>query len=550
MTDDAADDPAVRARYDVVVVGGGHNALVAAAYLGRAGLSVCVLERADHVGGAAVSGRVFPGVDARLSRYSYLVSLLPDRIVADLGLRVTLASRPVASFTPVRRGRADLGLLVERDPGPATADSFRALTGSDDEYAAWRAFYGDAGRLAGAVAPTLLEPLVSAAEMRSRVGGAVWDQFVDRPLGDTIEARFRDDTVRGVVLTDALIGTFASAHDATLRQNRCFLYHVVGNGTGEWRVPVGGMGAVTAALERAARDARADVVTGAEVVGVAADGREAEVVYRRGGSEGVVAGSFVLAGVAPTVVDRLRGRESRVPEGAQMKVNMVLDRLPRLRSGHEPAVAFAGTLHIDEGYAALESAHAAAAAGALPDPLPGEVYCHTLTDPSILSPELADRGVHTLTLFGLHAPARLFAGDGAGDDMRDEALRRHLAGLDAYLAEPIADCLARDAEGRPCIEAVSPLDLESTLRLPGGHIFHADLSWPWAGDEDGGPDARPGAWGVETDVANLFVCGAGARRGGGVSGIGGHNAAMAVLAVAGARPADRSGSERRPPAAG
>ena len=86
-------------RYDVVVVGGGHNALVAAAYLGRAGLSVCVLERAGHVGGAAVSGQVFPGVDARLSRYSYLVSLLPDRIVTDLGLRLGLASRPVASFT-------------------------------------------------------------------------------------------------------------------------------------------------------------------------------------------------------------------------------------------------------------------------------------------------------------------------------------------------------------------------------------------------------------------------------------------------------------------
>ena len=127
------DAPLPRDRYDVVVVGGGHNALVAAAYLGRAGRSVCVLERADHVGGAAISGRVFAGVDARLSRYSYLVSLLPDRIVADLGLDLTLASRPVASFTPVRRDGRDLGLLVERDPGPATAESFRALTGGDAE---------------------------------------------------------------------------------------------------------------------------------------------------------------------------------------------------------------------------------------------------------------------------------------------------------------------------------------------------------------------------------------------------------------------------------
>jgi phytoene dehydrogenase-like protein len=542
-TGGVTDRPRVRDRYDVVVVGGGHNALVAAAYLGRAGLSVCVLERADHLGGAAVSGRVFPGVDARLSRYSYLVSLLPDRIVTDLGLRVRLASRPVGSFTPVRRGGADLALLVERDPGPATAASFRALTGSDEEYAAWRAFYDDAGALARAVAPTLLEPLRTADEMRRLVGEAVWERLVARPLGETIEASFRDDAVRGVVLTDALIGTFASAHDPDLRQNRCFLYHVIGNGTGEWRVPVGGMGAVTAELERAARAGGAELVTGADVVGVSVDGRDGAVTWRRDGTERVVVGAYVLAGLAPAVLDRLRGRTAAPaagpePEGAQMKINMVLDRLPRLRSGHVPSLAFAGTMHLDEGYEGLQVAYAVGAGGRLPDPLPGEVYCHTLTDPSILAPELVARGAHTLTLFGLHTPARLFEKE--PEAVRDEATRRHLASLDAYLAEPIAACLARDADGRPCIESVGPLDLETSLGLPRGHIFHADLSWPWAGGPGGpggrggpGPDGQPGAWGVETDTANLFVCGAGARRGGGVSGIGGHNAAMAVLARAG-----------------
>ncbi len=516
-----------RDRYDVVVVGGGHNALVAAAYLGRAGLSVCVLERADHLGGAAVSGRVFPGVDARLSRYSYLVSLLPDRIVADLGLRLSLASRAVASFTPVRRaGRGDLGLLVERHAGPATAESFRTLTGSDREYAAWCDFYADAARLAEVVAPTLLEPLPSADGLRGRVGDARWDRLIARPLGVTLEQTFDDDAVRGVVLTDALIGTFASAHEPTLRQNRCFLYHLIGNGTGDWRVPVGGMGAVTAELERAARSAGADLVTNAEVVRVDADGRDAEVAYAGdggGGEEMRVAGKFVLAGVAPMVLERLRGRAGgSQPEGAQVKINMVLERLPRLRSGHDPAVAFAGTFHIDEGYAALESAHAAASAGRLPDPLPSEVYCHTLTDPSILGPDLAARGVQTLTLFGLQTPARLFAADKDGSVL-DEAVRRHVAGLDAYLAEPLAECLARDADGRPCLEAVGPGGLESSLAMPGGHIFHGDLSWPWAEGDDAD------RWGVATDVANLLVCGAGARRGGGVSGIGGHNAAMAVL---------------------
>jgi phytoene dehydrogenase-like protein len=175
--------PPLPARADVVVVGGGHNALVAAAYLGNAGLSVCVLARADHVGGAAVSGRVFPGVAARLSRYSYLVSLLPGRIVADLGLDVRLASRPVASFTPVRGNGRPRALLVERQPGPATAASFRELTGGDGEYAAWRDLADDAARLARAVAPTLLAPLASADDMRSRIGGDLWAAFVERPLG-------------------------------------------------------------------------------------------------------------------------------------------------------------------------------------------------------------------------------------------------------------------------------------------------------------------------------------------------------------------------------
>src|SRR3954469_22555440 len=131
----------MRSRYDAVVVGAGHNGLVAAAYLARAGRSVLVLERLEHVGGAAVSQQVFEGVDVRLSAYSYLVSLLPDRIVTDLGLEVRLLDRSVASYTAVSRGGRPTGLLVERDEGRATAESFRALTGSDAEFAGWQTFY-------------------------------------------------------------------------------------------------------------------------------------------------------------------------------------------------------------------------------------------------------------------------------------------------------------------------------------------------------------------------------------------------------------------------
>ena len=505
----------VTERFDVVVVGGGHNALVAAAYLSRAGRSVLVLERLDRVGGAAVSATPFPGVPARLSRYSYLVSLLPDAIVADLGLRITLRSRAVSSYTPLDGG----GLLVEHEPGEATAASFRELTGSDGELTRWMSFYDSLSAMATATAPTMLQPVPSRARFRELVADdRLWTQVFEQPIGTTIEETFTHDVVRGVVATDALIGTHTSLLSPELLANRCFLYHLIG---GEWRVPVGGMGAVTRELSRVARENGATIRTSALVTRVDADGTTAEVTYRTGEREETVAAGHVLAGVAPAVLDRLRGRESTKPVGAQLKINVLLSRLPRLRAGIDPRQAFAGTLHLDESYRDLENGYTASVSGNVPDPLPGEMYCHTLTDGSIVDGEL-----HTLTLFGLHTPAALFEKDNSG--RRAELVARYLAGLNRHLAEPIEDCLATDEDGRPCIEARTPLDLEDELAMPGGHIFHGDLAWPFS--EEGG------GWGVATDVPNLLLCGSGARRAGGVSGIGGHNAAHAVLDVSSARP--------------
>jgi phytoene dehydrogenase-like protein len=513
--------------YDAVIVGGGHNGLVAAAYLSRAGRSCLVLERRDELGGAAVSEVAFPGFAARLSRYSYLVSLLPRTIADELGLDLRLARRRVASYTPDPRVQGRHGLLVDGGDPAGTRASFARVTGGDGEAAAWDAFYARTAHVARRVFPTLIEPLRSRDELRRVVGDeAAWASLFETPLGEAVGASFADDLVAGVVLTDALIGTFAAARDADLRQNRCFLYHVIGGGTGDWDVPIGGMGAVSGALATAARDAGAELCTGVDVVGIDPGG---EVRFLDAAGERGVAARHVLVGAAPAELDRLLGRppSGPAPEGAQLKVNLLLSRLPRLRDATvTPEQAFAGTFHVNETAEQLQRAYEEAAAGQVPALPPLETYCHSLTDPTILGAELRAAGAQTMTIFGLHMPARLFAGaDADAARARDAALAATLRSLDSVLAEPIEDCLLRRPDGEPCLEVRTPRDLEEELRMPGGNIFHRDLSWPFAE-----ADEEVGRWGVETDHPNILLCGAGARRGGGVSGIPGRNAAMAVLA--------------------
>jgi len=516
----------VAADQDIVIVGGGHNGLVAAAYLARAGRRVTVLERLDHVGGAAVSAHAFDGVDARLSRYSYLVSLLPRRIIDELGARIRLVRRRVSSYTPDPATRGATGLLI----GPR--NTFSAIGAGSDE-ARFTEFYRRAQLVTGALWPTLLSPLSTRSAVRDRVlrsgdpaAAASWESLIDTPIGRTIAESVHNDLVRGVIATDALIGTFAATDDPSLIQNICLLYHLVGGGTGDWDVPVGGMGAVTGALSAAACGFGAEIITGAEVYAISPDG---DVRYRTHDAEHTVHGSQVLAGVTPAVLARLLGEpEPETAPGAQIKVNLLLKRLPRLRDPWVgPEQAFAGTFHINETMRQLDAAYATAAAGELPDPLPCEVYCHSLTDPSILSESLRQSGAHTLTVFGLHTPHRLL------DELDPDTRRIKLAAaalhsLNSVLAEPIQDVVMTDPEGRPCVEAKTTADLEDALGMTAGNIFHGALSWPFAEDEEE-LDTPARRWGVATGHDAILLCGSGARRGGAVSGIGGHNAAMAVL---------------------
>jgi len=495
-------------KYDVVIIGGGHNGLVAATYLARAGKSVRILEANQEIGGATQSVQSFPEYEANLSRYSYLVALLPDKIVNDLGLTFECISREVSSYTPYGQ---DKGLYVSRIWDSKTEDSFNQLDPSGNEGRAWQSFYAEVAEFAEKIAPTMLEPLKTRSELKRQIDlDTTWQYLVEEPIGQVITERFGNDIVRGVVLTDALIGTFASAFD--IQANICFLYHLIGNGTGEWKVPKGGMGALVKELVRVATESGVDISLNSKANKVTSSSSGVEVTIETGE---VIQAEYLLSNAAPQVLAKLRGSIApKSLDGSQMKINVLLKRLPKLKSGIDPRLAFAGTFHANESFTQFETVFEQAQAGVMPAKMPIEMYCHTLTDPSILSQKLQDDGYQTLTLFGLHTPASLFDSD--HDAARDAALRSALDSLNEYLAEPIEDVIA-------AIEVKTPLDIEEAISLPRGNIFHTDLSMPFR--EDGTPES----WGVETDDPRIFICGAGAARGGGVSGIPGHNAAMAIL---------------------
>jgi phytoene dehydrogenase-like protein len=494
-------------KYDVTIIGGGHNGLVAATYLAKAGKSVVILEASPEIGGATQSVQAFPGFDAHLSRYSYLVSLLPDKIVSDLGLSFKCVSRDVSSYTPY----GEKGLYVSRQWDELTAASFNELDPTGHEAQAWQEFYAEVAQFAQRIAPTLLEPLKTRSELRSEINlPAIWDYLIENPIGEEINKRFENDLVKGVVLTDALIGTFASAYD--LQANICFLYHLMGNGTGEWKVPIGGMGALVKELVRVATESGVEILTERTVTSVSSD--DAGVTITTTSGE-VYQSDYLLSNAAPQVLAKLRGKpQPQSLDGSQMKINILLKRLPALKSGFDPQLAFAGTFHANESFSQFEETFVDAQSGIMPTKMPIEMYCHTLSDPSILGADLQAAGYQTLTLFGLHTPASLFDAD--NDAARDVALASALLSINEYLAEPLEDVIA-------AIEVKTPLDIEEAIGLPRGNIFHKDLSMPFR------EDSTAPSWGVETDDPRIFICGAGAVRGGGVSGIPGHNAAMAVL---------------------
>src|SRR6266581_6947769 len=349
----------IKSRYDVVILGGGHNGLVAASYLGRAGLSVLLLEKNDYIGGATTSQRIFPDYDACLSRYAYLVSLLPQKIIRDLGLNLELRRRAIASCTPYVNHGQHGALVLSNLEEEVSRKSIVDLTGSDAEFEAMKKFYNLPRIFAEQVWDSMLEPLVPKEEMARRfnvdaISREAWRSLVDEPLGSAIERYLRNDLMRGLVFTDAKIGVFTHPYDETLLQNRCFLYHLIGNKTGEWKVPVGGMGAVSCELERAARKSGAELLTNVDVRRLNVTAKTRSVEFRVDGKGDAVEARFLLVNFGRNILARFTGRllqPDRTDEGSVFKINMLLRQLPKLKAKKYQAMeAFCGTFHSDEGY--------------------------------------------------------------------------------------------------------------------------------------------------------------------------------------------------------
>ncbi|HXX42806.1 MAG TPA: NAD(P)/FAD-dependent oxidoreductase [Chthoniobacterales bacterium] len=534
----------IRGSYDVVILGAGHNGLVAASYLGGAGLSVLLLEKNDYIGGATTSQKVFPDYDARLSRYSYLVSLFPEKIIRDLDLKLELRRRATGSFTPyIKSGKYD-GLLISNADNQLTRRSMIDLTGSEFEYEQMKKFYHLARVFAEHSWDSMLEPLIAKEQFRRRfenddVSREAWRSLAEEPLGIAIERYLQNDLLRGLVLTDAKIGIFTHPHDASLVQNRCFLYHLIGNKTGEWKVPVGGMGEVARELERVAKESGAECLTNVELGDLDFSGKTKSISFEFDGKQQSVGARFLLANFGRNLLAKYSGikyRPDATDEGSVFKINMLLRRLPRLKTqNYLTPDAWCGTFHSDEGYGQMNLSYEQAAKGRLPEKTPCEVYCHTLTDDSILAPELRAKGFHTMTLFGLDTPYSLFAKE--NETMRERAEKKFLESLNQWLDEPMEDCLAVARDGSLCIESKSPVDIEASLGMYQGNIFHDAPTWPFATANE-----QAGKWGVETEWENVFICGSSAQRGGAVSGIPGHNAAHKVLEIVkkASKPAPRS----------
>ncbi len=521
--------------YDAVVVGGGHNGLACAAYLARAGLRTLVLERRHLVGGAAVTEEPWPGY--RVSTASYVVSLLPERIIRELSLRsfgYHVYPLDPAYFAPFEDGS---GILIWEDPRRA-AEEIGRISRPDGE--AYLRYSRDIAALADMIRPLLHkippDPALRSARdlpaaagllgylLRRRGAAAALVDLMTMSCADFLQRYFRDKRILGALAPGGVIGMWGGPMSPgsayVLLHHRMGEVDGVGGG---WAFARGGMGAVSQAIAAAARAAGATVLTSADVVSidVVADRRVGGVTLADGR---VFTAPVVVSGVHPAttflslvgekhlpgeLVDDVRRFRTRSPAA---KVNLALSGLPSFtaRPGAEPGPQHPEFI-ISPTLEYLERAWDAAKYG-MPSPAP-MIDC---VIPSTKDSSLAPAGAHVMSCFVQYVPYARADGEWTA------------AALDA-LASSVIDTITRFAPGFGDLvthrEVLTPPDLQARFGLLGGNIFHGEMSL----DQLFSFRPSPLASGYRTPLRGLYLCGSGTHPGGGVMGIPGRNASRVVM---------------------
>ncbi len=532
--------------YDCIVIGGGHNGLVTAAYLAKGGKSVCVLERRAVLGGCAATESLWPGY--RVSTAAYVISLLLPEIIRDLRLRqygLTILPRSPSSFTPLLDGRS---LLMGPDE-LATRQEIAKFSGRDAE--AYPRYTALLERIAGRLEPVLSQaapdPLPLPKERRkigvikrmrdmrrmwelyqavSELGGELPEAIelltgAARPI---LERWFEAEVLRATLATDAIIGAFSSL--ASPGTAYVLLHHVMGTAGGArgiWGYVQGGMGRLSDALESACRDLKVDILRETEVTRIfTAHGRVQSV--------GLSSGRTIEAPIVASSVDahwtfeRFLDAEQLPAEfreavakidysSASAKINLGLSALPNFSCAPSSDVAphHHGTIHISPTLDYIERAYDDAKYGR-----PSEEPVLEITLPSSVDRSIVPDGKHLMSIFVQFAPYRL-SGGRSWDDIKEDFADRCIALLARY-----APNMPQIVEHR---QVLSPLDLERTYRITSGNIMQGAMHLhqlffmrPVAGWAD-----------HRTPVKGLYLCGAASHPGGGVMGACGKNAAEEIL---------------------
>jgi phytoene dehydrogenase-like protein len=514
-----------RNTYDAVVIGGGHNGLVAACYLARAGLSVCVLERYHAVGGAAISEEIEGAPGHVASTGSYVLSLMPRKILDELDLwshGVELIPRDPRSFTPLPDGPDGLVFWEKRDELLAEIARF-----SPKDAAAYPHYDALIERACEIMDRFILRPPPSFAEFAAafdRPGDdRVFKFMILGSAADLAEYYFESDLMQGSACALGLIGTFRGPRDAGTGYVK--LYHSMGMATGTrgaWAYVRGAMGGVSRALAAVARGLGVEIRTNREVGRVCVQDGRATGVATTDGEE--FHAPLVLSNADPQrtylrLVERaalppdfVRDVEAIQIASPVMKLNLATTEPPRYRAlarrGYE--LGQTGGVHIAPSIEYLQRAYEDARTGHPSDFPFFSVHAQSAVDTS-----LAPEGKHTISIFTQYFPYHL--ADGTWDERRDE-IARHTLSRFAEHAPNLADAVVT-------AQVLAPPDIEARFGLTGGHIFQGELVPEQAFDLR----PVPGSASYEGPVAGLFLCGAGAWPGGCVMGAPGHNAAHEAI---------------------